>query len=159
MLKKAIISLLISCLIISPVFAKASSNSFNVKVEYIYTEGDKMIISWDEGKEKHTVFPVKEDPINLPNYYKAGESYPASNPTTQMRVYDNSNDPHLFNLDANPGTAQAVPTTTQATPSHSAKYYEAQQQNDDTALYAFVTIGCVVVLFLVVGWLYNGKSN
>jgi hypothetical protein len=155
MFKKTIVYILISCFVFSPVFAisQPTPGSFNVKVEYIYTDGDRMIVSWNEGKEKHTLFPVKEgnDPINLPNYYKTGELYPASNPTTQMRVYDNSNNPHLFNLDANASTAQTAPKSAQT---DQTTYH--QQQNDDVDLNLIVTIGCAVVLILVLGWLWSG---
>lgn len=155
MLKKTIVYLLISCLLVSAAFAKAGTTpgSFNVKVEYIYSEGNRMIVSWNEGKEKHTLFPVTEggNPINLINCYLAGESYPASNPTTQMRVYDNSNNPHLFNLDGNTGTVQAAPKTTQT---NQTTYQE--QHNDDADLALIVTVGCAIVLVLVLGWLYSG---
>jgi hypothetical protein len=152
MLKKTIICILISCLVFSPVFAKESPNSFNVKIEYIYTEGNRMIVSWNEGQEKHTLYPVTEggNPINLLNYYKAGELYPASNPTTQMRVYDNSNNPHLFNLDTNAGTGQAAPQAAPQRPPKNQPDLGAYQAMDDMANVIIFGSMVAVLLFIII---------
>jgi len=123
MLKKTIVYILISCLSFSAAFAEVAyavaPGSFAVKVDYIYSDGNRMIISWNEGKEKHTLYPVTEggNPINLLTYYKAGKLYPASSPTTQMRVFDENGNTHLFNIDTNTGAGQAAPQAApQSTP-------------------------------------------
>jgi len=146
-------------MIISPVFAKASPNSFNVKVEYIYTEGDRMIVSWDEGQVKHTLYPVTEggNPINVLTYYKAGEFYPASNPTTQMRVYDNSNNPHLFNLDANAGAPQAAPQAAPKTAPHNQPTYSNQLSDASDAIDILLAVTLIVGVVVTLSFLSSLK--
>jgi len=169
MIKKAIICVLISCFVFSPAFAEVTyavaPGSFAVKVEYIYSDGNRMIISWNEGKEKHTLYPVTEggNSLNLLTYYKAGKLYPASSPTTQMRVKDDSGNTHLFNIDTNTGAEQAAPTTApqsgpQATPKNQPAYSE-QQPKDDTLQSVGLGLAVAVLVIMLVGGLTSSGAK
>ncbi len=103
MFKKVITIFLITSMFISSVYA----GNFNVKLDKIYPSGDKMLISFNEGKNSALLVLVKEEgkpAVLLTKIFKPGSSYPCyySNPTnTEVMVYDDNGDAHKFLDDTN----------------------------------------------------------
>jgi hypothetical protein len=102
MIKRIIAVFLIMIMFCSGVFA----GNFTVKLEKIYPAGNKMMVSWEEGKKSALLVAVKEEgpTVNLTTHFKVGGMYPASytnNLYTELIVYDDNGNTQKFIDDTN----------------------------------------------------------